>query len=246
MQLQLIRNATLRLEYAGHTLLIDPFLAEKHSLPPFAGLENNPTTGLPVTPSAVLDGVELTLISHLHADHFDPAAQELLPKDMPIFCQSGDETAIQGFGFQQVTPLAGEVQWKNITLRPTPGQHGSGPILEQMGSVIGLVLQGEGEPTVYWLGDTILTPEVQGVLQEVQPNVVIVHAGGATLGGTVLIMDAGQTLEVCRAASGATVVATHLESLDHCTVSRAALKAAAQDAGIQNLRVPEDGETLKL
>jgi L-ascorbate metabolism protein UlaG (beta-lactamase superfamily) len=36
MQLQLIRSATLRIEYAGHTFVIDPYLAAKHSRPSFA------------------------------------------------------------------------------------------------------------------------------------------------------------------------------------------------------------------
>ena len=42
MLLQLIRNATLRLRYAGHTLLIDPDLAAKHSRPSFTGRSPTP------------------------------------------------------------------------------------------------------------------------------------------------------------------------------------------------------------
>ena len=43
MKLQLFRNATLKLDYAGHTVLIDPYLAPKHSLPSFTGRLLNPS-----------------------------------------------------------------------------------------------------------------------------------------------------------------------------------------------------------
>jgi L-ascorbate metabolism protein UlaG (beta-lactamase superfamily) len=35
MRLQLIRNATLRLTYHGQLILIDPYLAPKHTLPSY-------------------------------------------------------------------------------------------------------------------------------------------------------------------------------------------------------------------
>ena len=38
MQLQLIRSATLRIEHAGHTFVLDPYLVAKHSRPSFAVL----------------------------------------------------------------------------------------------------------------------------------------------------------------------------------------------------------------
>ena len=84
MQLQLIRNATLRLHYAGHLILIDPYLAEKHSLPSFTGKSPNPMVALPCTPEEAIADAELVLVSHLHTDHFDGVAQNLLPKALPL------------------------------------------------------------------------------------------------------------------------------------------------------------------
>jgi L-ascorbate metabolism protein UlaG (beta-lactamase superfamily) len=34
----------------------------------------------------LLRGVDAVFVSHLHSDHFDAAAQQLLPKDLPILC----------------------------------------------------------------------------------------------------------------------------------------------------------------
>lgn len=85
MQLQLIRNATLRLRYAGHTILIDPDLADKHSRPSFTGLLPNPMVDLPLSPTKIVAGIDLLIVSHLHRDHFDavepiPAAAMAVPR----------------------------------------------------------------------------------------------------------------------------------------------------------------------
>lgn len=63
-----------------------------------------------------------------------------------------------------------------------------------------------------------------------------------------IVMDAAQTLAVCRAAPGRRIVAIHLDSLDHGEVSRQDLRAKARAAGIPDtqLLIPEDGESLEL
>jgi hypothetical protein len=62
----------------------------------------------------------------------------------------------------------------------------------------------------------------------------------------LIVMDAAQTVAVCRAAPNSVVVATHMDSVDHATVSRRALRAHAEASGIRadQLRIPADGETL--
>jgi hypothetical protein len=51
---------------------------------------------------------------------------------------------------------------------------------------------------------------------------------------------------VCRAAPWSVVVATHMDAVDHATVSRASLRAFATAHGVspEQLRIPADGETL--
>ncbi len=249
MELRLIRNATLSLDYAGRRLLTDPFLAPRHSLPSFTGRSSNPLVELPVPAAAVLAGAELTIVSHRHADHFDPLAQELLPKATPIVCQPGDADAIRRLGFADVTPLTGELTWRGITFAPVPGAHGSGDVLAEMGPTMGVILRAPGEPTLYWTGDTVLTPTLLDAIERHRPDVIVTHSAGAVWGaGTLIVMDAAQTIAVCRAAPAAVVVAVHLEALDHGTVSRADLRAAARATGITDdrLRIPAVGEALRL
>ena len=249
MRVQLIRNATMRWTYAGHRFLTDPYFAAKHTWPPLAGKSPNPQVDLPVPPAAILAGVETILISHLHPDHFDPVAQEMLPKDIPLLCQPGDEPGLREKGFHHVVPVHKSLNWQGITLIRTPGQHGYGVWADRMGEVCGFILQGPGEPTVYWAGDTVWYESVRQTILQYRPAIVITHSSGAGFGESgPIIMDAVQTVAVCQAAAPATVIAIHLETFDFDTVSRAALRTAAMTAQIpsEQLQIPQDGESLTI
>ncbi|MBW1702767.1 MAG: MBL fold metallo-hydrolase [Deltaproteobacteria bacterium] len=244
MQIQQIRNATLRITYAGKIFITDPYLAGKHTMPSYTGASPNPLVDLPFAPQDVIAGVEICLISHIHSDHFDPTAQRLLPKSIPLFCQPGDESEIKATGFRNVIPLNESFNWEGITI----AQHGTGDVLKEMGNASGFVLRSENEPTVYWAGDTIWCEAVEDVIAQIRPDIIIIHSCGAVWGNNILIvMDAVQTIAVCRAAPKAVVVATHMEALDHATVSRSDLKALAEMEDIKpsQLLIPYDGEILK-
>lgn len=253
MKLQLIRNATLRLTYAGHGFVIDPYLAPKHSLPSYTGRSPNPLVDLPIPPADVIADIEFALISHLHSDHFDTVAQKMLPAHTPILCQPSDEARIQVMGFTDVRPVADDITWAGIAIRRTGGRHGSSPtVLGMMGAVSGFVLRAVDEPTLYWAGDTVLTDEVRAVIAQERPDLIVIHAGGAVWKDSageneLIIMDAAQTVAVCSASPTTTVIATHMEALDHCLTPRAQLRTAAQAAGIPEgrLRILANGEIIE-
>jgi L-ascorbate metabolism protein UlaG (beta-lactamase superfamily) len=247
MEIQQIRNATMKITYAGRKFLTDPLLAPKHSYDPFAGKSPNPTTDLPCPVEEVVYGIEAILVSHVHTDHFDRAAKELLPKEIPLFCQPSDGERISRKGFQSVRPIEMSYTWEGVTVTRTNGQHGTGDWGEKMGNVSGFVLQAENEPTVFWVGDSIWCEPVEQVVKEFQPDIIITHSGGAKFPDSdPIIMDADQTIAVCQAAPNAVVVAVHLEALDHCPVTRADLRSMAEKAGVtsQQLVIPVDGEGL--
>jgi len=247
MQIQQIRNATLRINYAGKVFVTDPVLSPKYAFESFVGISANPIIDLPCTPQEVVDGIEMVLLSHLHVDHFDRAAQDILPQDIPIFCQPGDEKRLVKMEFQSVKVIEQSANWQGVKLIRTHGQHGTGIWAERMGNVSGYIFQAENEPTVYWAGDTIWCDEVIEVLTEIQPDIIITHSCGAKFPDSdLIIMDAEQTVAVCRAAPKAVVVATHMEALDHATVSRADLRAFGEIEGIKahQLLIPVDGEIL--
>jgi L-ascorbate metabolism protein UlaG (beta-lactamase superfamily) len=246
MKLQLIRNATLKLDYAGRTVLIDPYFAEKHSLPSFTGRSPNPMVELPIAIEDILEGVEMVIVSHLHTDHFDDVAMQRVPKHLPLFCQPGDEETIRAAGFSNVTPLSGSAIWRGLTLTRREGSHGLGPVVELMGHVMGFTLEAAGEPSVYWAGDTVLYPPVTDVIAASAPDVIVTHSCGARWDGDLIVMDATETVAVCEAAPDAIVIATHMEALDHATISREDLRHVAYEKGIaaSRLLIPADGETV--
>ena len=249
MQLQLIRNATMRLEYGGHVMVLDPDFAPQHSRPSFTGKSPNPLVGLPVEVSEIINGVEAVIVSHLHRDHFDETAQHALPKDLPFFCQPGDESTIQSKGFSRCSPVNDEIAWQGISMTRTEGHHGVGEVLNLMGEVSGFVFRAQGEQTIYWTGDTVWYEAVQNVVNAKQPDIIITHSSGAMWDDfpDSIVMDAAQTIAVCRAVPNSTVIAVHMDSLDHGTVTRAALREQANIAGISesHLLIPANGETLR-
>lgn len=248
MKIELVRNATLRVTYAGRLFVMDPYLAPKRSLPSFTGRSPNPMVDLPYAPEQVIDGVEMALVSHLHSDHFDTVAQQLLPSDTTLFCQPVDADSIREMGFDNVTPVLSSIVWHDVTITRTPGRHGaSEAVLADMGTVSGFLFEADGEPTLYWAGDTVWYEAVADVIENHRPDVIVTHSCGAVWGDNELIvMDAAQTVDVCHAAPDAVVVATHMEALDHATVSRQMLVDFAHSVDLPEGRlvVPDDGDVL--
>lgn len=246
MKLQLIRNATLKLSMAGRTVLIDPYFAPRHSLPSYTGRSPNPLVDMPLEVEDILDSVDLVIVSHLHTDHFDSVAKTTVPKSLPLICQPGNEETIREAGFTDIRPLVDELPFEGLTFRRRPGSHGLGPVVEKMGSVMGFDLRAKGEPSLYWCGDTVLYPPVLETIRALKPQLIVTHSCGALWDDSLIVMDAAQTVELCQAAPWATVIAVHMEALDHATVDRAALREAADRAGIarDRLLIPDDGQTI--
>lgn len=248
MKIQQIRNSTLRLYIKDKIILTDPVLLPKHGIDSFAGIEKNPIVDIPFTVEDVIKDIHLIIISHLHRDHFDDGAKKLLPKNIPVLCQPGDEPAIKETGFIEVTPIEDQVQWENIHITRTPGKHAGNEKWEKiLGNVSGFIFRADNEPVVYWAGDTVLYDEIKTIITTVKPDIILTHSSGAMLGDSgLIVMDAQQTIAVCRLAPNAKIIATHINALDHGTVTRKELRAYALENGISSdqLLIPDDGQTL--
>lgn len=249
MKLRLIRNATSKISYAGQCILFDPYFAEKFTLPSYTGKSKNPLVDLPVAIEEILENVDMTIVSHIHSDHFDSVAQSSLNSDMPIVCQCKNKKEIEKLGFKNVTAIKENYQWRNINIKRIDAKHGSGCVLMLMGKTSGFLFKAVGEPTVYWTGDTILCDEVRQVLLTEKPDIVITHSCGAVWGKNVkIVMDEVQTVEVCKLLPNSIIVAIHMEALDHGTVSRSELRKYAKENGIEDkkLIILNDGESFSL
>lgn len=248
---QLVRNATAIIRYGGRTLLLDPFLSPAGALPAFNNTPNprpNPLVELPIPAAQVVAGIDATLLTHPHVDHWDPVARELLPKDGVIFVQPADLERVTTAGFTAARPVESRLTWEGLTISRTGGQHGRGSTGQRMGTVSGYVLAQAGLPTVYIAGDTIWCPEVADAIEAHTPDVIVVNAGAAQfLEGGLIIMGLGDVVEVCRAAPRATVIAVHLEAVNHCVLTRADLREGLRRAGVRStVHIPRDGEDLPI
>jgi L-ascorbate metabolism protein UlaG (beta-lactamase superfamily) len=246
MHLRLIRNATLRLEVGGRHLVVDPMLDPAGARPPIPDTENdrrNPLVELPEPPEVVVEGIDAALITHLHQDHFDATAAELLPKDLPLLCQPEDVERLRAEGFTDLRPVQDSVRLDGVTVSRTPARHGYGATAEAMAPVSGFLLREAGGRTLYLAGDTVLYEPVERVLDEHRPDVVVVNASGARFtGGDPIVMDAKDVVAVARRAPEARIVAVHLDAINHCVQTRADLHQCLHDEGLtERVTVPEDG-----
>jgi L-ascorbate metabolism protein UlaG (beta-lactamase superfamily) len=246
MRIRLIRSSTLLMTYGGLRLLFDPYLAAKGEGRSYAGIFRSPLVDLPVPASDVVTNLDAVLVSHLHSDHFDEAACTHLSKTIPMLCHSRDAQEIRQHGFTRVSGFEQAMTFGDVTLTAIAGQHGPPEVREDLGEVSGFVLRHPQEPTLYLVGDSILCKPVTKAIQEHTPEVIVVHAAGATWQGYApVVMDAEQVKQVLALSLQANVLATHLDTVDHATETRATLRQAAGTLPLhmsRRLHIPNDGE----
>lgn len=263
-----IRHATDVLTYCGKRYLVDPMLAPKGTYPGFEGSVNselrNPLVDLPLSAEELhrlLDTIDAVLFTHLHGDHYDKEAAELIPKNKPIYVQNeADSKAIKEAGFTNVTVMSDDAagtllsEEGNVRLYKGPCQHGSDALYaipqmaQLLGSVAGLIFTSPESKTVYFTSDTVMTPKLEEALKKHKPGVVVMNAGEATLlqFGNI-ICGKEDVLHVHELLPEATIVAVHQEAVNHCVLTRKQLRDYAAEKGFSaKVLIPADGETIQL
>lgn len=259
VDLQQVRNATVKITYGDTTFLIDPMLAKKGAYP---GFENtyrsnlrNPLVDLTESPAEVLDGVDAVIVTHTHLDHWDDAAQKALPKDIPLFAQHEDDAKlIRSQGFKNVRVLTGDTEFGGVTITKTGGQHGTDEmyavpaLAKPLGEAMGVVFQAPGYKTLYLAGDTIWRKEVDQTIEKYHPEIIVLNAGKAMMTGYKgsIIMGEEDVLRASKAAKDAKIVAVHMDAINHMSLTREELRTYVKEQGIESrVDIPEDGASLE-
>lgn len=251
ISIRLIRHATLVLELNNQKILVDPMLSAKGEMDPVQNCGNNiriPMVDLPLSEnelSKLLAEVDAVLITHIHRDHWDVAAQKQIDKNKLIYCQPGDEVKIKEQGFQNVKVIDLKMEWNGITIHRSGGQHGTGEIGQKMGKVSGYVLKANGT-TIYVAGDTIWCDDVKQALTVTKPDVIVLNTGGAKfLTGDPITMTADDVLKVHEHLPSAKIITVHMDTVNHCFVKRTDLAHALSQKELKVL-IPKDGEIIEV
>lgn len=207
---------------------------------------------LPVDVKTLLDA-DAVIVTHTHDDHWDQAAIELIAKDKPVYVQNDSDAALlRSRGFTLLTVMTEETTFGDIRIAKTQGgQHGTDrayavpELAERLGEACGVVFRHPDEKTLYIAGDTIWREEVAADLQKHQPDVVVLNAGYAhVLGFGPIIMGDQDVLNV-HFMPQAQIVATHMEAINHCLLTRHALREYAEANQFSDaLSIPQDGESV--
>lgn len=226
MKLQLWRNATLLLNIDGIKILIDPMLGRKGSLGTIPMTDSevlNPLVDLPFSPEELVEKlteIDAVAITHLHSDHWDNTAIELLNKKTQIICPEAIADQIAQYGFENIVSIKDRIRWRNIDISITKGRHGTGEVGEKMGLVNGFVFTHSNE-TVYIVGDSIWCDEIAYEIDQHKPQHIIVAGGAATFSvGEPIIMTSEDIISTCNYTPKSTIWVTHLEAVSHCKEDR--------------------------
>lgn len=251
MKIQQIRNATLKIHYGGITFLVDPWLQDKGKgmyaepvRPEMVGVKS-PLCDLPLPVGEILDGVDCCLVTHIHEDHF---TSDYLPKTIKLLMQNeADAAEVRKLGFKDVTAIGEDgMDIGSVHIAKVPALHGDNPVIvKRMGTVTGYLLTGE-DKSLYIAGDTIFYSGVEQTLTARKPDVIAVNCCEATMPMGRLLMGTQDLEAVSTLCPDSTVIATHLDAVNHALLDSGDIRRFVSEKGLGNVLVPKNGETVQL
>ena len=251
-----IRNATVKINYGGKVFLVDPMFAPKDAYKGFKGTLNShlnwPRVELPFSTNEILKDVDAVIITHTHLDHLDETAIKAIPKDILMFSQDEkDKAYLEKSGFKNVKIMTKNSSIGDVKLSITGGLHGSQELVskykELLGEVSGVVFSTKNEKTIYLAGDTVFNKDVEDVIKNYNPEIIILNSGDAQLGdGSSILMTKEEVLATHKVAPKAKIIAVHMEAVNHSALSRDELKEYSKQKGMEDfVFIPKDGESLQ-
>ncbi len=169
MKIIWLGHSGFRLDIAGQSLLVDPWLKGNPSFPEGRWAD-------------AIQGATGILLSHGHGDHASNAIAISKEIGVPVYCihelanwLAGQGVEVTGFG-KGGTVAIGEVAVTMVTaVHSSSIDFAEGPVYA--GGEAGFVIRGEGR-SVYFSGDTDVTMEMDIIADRYKPEIGILCAGG--------------------------------------------------------------------
>lgn len=168
MRITWFGHSAFKLEFAGKSLLFDPYLTG---------------SGYTDDVSDIAKGVTHILLTHGHSDHVGDTVEIAKKTGATLISSFEIVNWLQGEGVEKIQPMntGGSITVDGFTVTLVQAFHSSGDLVNgvfaQLGHPNGIVVEAEGEPTVYHLGDTALFSDMKLINELYQPKIGFVPIG---------------------------------------------------------------------
>lgn len=209
-----------------------------------------PLKPLPMPVSEINRGVDAYLCSHVHLDHIglslNGKACEKMDKSIPIYAVNRQDADYLEFsGMKDVRVLTDRITYGSAEIIKVTAVHGT---IKPCCEACGYVFRSPNEKTLYVAGDTVWCDEIAKTVEKYHPDVIVTNNCAAMLvDNGRLIMDENDLAKVCEAAPEAVIIASHMDTVPHATLTRKTLAERLAEKGIRDrVRIPADGESYTL
>jgi L-ascorbate metabolism protein UlaG (beta-lactamase superfamily) len=248
MKIQFLRHATFVLFVQNKKILVDPMFSDAGTLSPVPLTANsirNPRISLPVAKEHLIVDIDAVLLTHYHFDHFDREASKLIPKNMLIFCQPGDDKKLKRDGFQNVLVIGESIEWESLSIQRFPGNHAQENIFKMLlGKSSSYFIKSQKE-SLFITGDALFDKFLVNSLEKIQPNLIVANTGAAEFFfGKSITLNFESLKQIGNKLPESKIIAVHMDAINHCRLTKVELKRLLVENSIMSVIVPDEGNVL--